>query len=95
MTDKFTTGEHNTAVVPIPSSGQVGAKVVVVEGPDVGASLVITRARHTIGRHPTNDLVLSDPAVSLVHLEVQRATRDLLLVRDAQSTNGAWWGRTV
>jgi DNA-binding NtrC family response regulator len=92
MTDKFTTGEHNTTVVPVPSSGNLGTKIVVVEGPDAGASLVITRARHTIGRHPTNDLVLSDHAISLVHLEVQRSGQDLLVLRDAQSTNGTWLG---
>jgi DNA-binding NtrC family response regulator len=92
MQDRFSTQEHNTTVVPVPSSARAGARLVVIEGPDAGASLVVTRARHTVGRHPTNDLVLTDPAVSLVHLEVQRPAPELLVVRDAQTTNGTWLG---
>lgn len=92
MTDKWNTGEQSTTVVPTPQSATRGVMVVVVDGPNRGASLVITRARHTIGRHATNDLVIEDRAVSLVHLELERASGELLAVRDVGSTNGTWLG---
>jgi DNA-binding NtrC family response regulator len=50
------------------------------------------RAQATVGRHPTNDLVLRDSAVSAVHLELTRGTAGRVLVRDAGSTNGTWLG---
>ena len=92
MTDKPASAEPSTTVVPTPSSGIAGTRVVVVEGPDQGASLVLSRTRHTIGRHPTNDLVLGDTAVSMVHLELQRGDPGMVVVRDLQSTNGTWLG---
>ncbi len=44
----------------------------------------------TVGRHQTNDLVLSDPAVSLVHLEARRLENGGVLVKDSKSKNGVW-----
>src|SRR5260221_859188 len=76
-------------VVPEP---QRVARLVVVEGPNRGAALALVRAQATVGRHPTNDLVLSDPRVSSVHLEVVRRPGGRVLVRDAGSTNGSWIG---
>ena len=73
MSEKWNDDDANTSVVPPPPSASRGAKVVVLEGTNRGATLVITRSRHTIGRHATNDLVLDDSAVSLVHLEIERA----------------------
>src|SRR5262245_38966298 len=76
-------------VVPEP---QRVARLVVMEGPNRGAALALVRAQATVGRHPTNDLVLSDPRVSSVHLEVVRRAGGRVLVRDAGSTNGSWIG---
>jgi DNA-binding NtrC family response regulator len=45
----------------------------------------------TAGRHPTNDLVLEDPSVSGVHLELRRVG-SRVHIRDAGSTNGTWLG---
>jgi DNA-binding NtrC family response regulator len=45
----------------------------------------------TVGRHATNDLVVADPRVSGVHLELRRVGARLH-VRDAGSTNGTWIG---
>src|SRR6185312_12566024 len=45
----------------------------------------------TVGRHETNDLVLADPGVSGVHLELAR-DGEHVRVRDAGSTNGTWLG---
>ena len=92
MSEKWNDDDANTSVVPPPPSASRGAKVVVLEGTNRGATLVITRSRHTIGRHATNDLVLDDSAVSLVHLEIERAAGNRITVRDAGSTNGTWFG---
>jgi DNA-binding NtrC family response regulator len=51
----------------------------------------MVNAMATIGRHPTNDLVLDDPRVSGVHLHMQRVG-DRVHVKDAGTTNGTWLG---
>lgn len=84
--------EYGTTKLEISRSGDVGARIVVVDGVNRGASLVVSRTRHTIGRHPTNDLVLEDPAVSMVHLELHRSSGDHVVIRDVGSTNGTWLG---
>ena len=60
-------------------------------GPGAGRALAMSSALATVGRHPTNDLVLPDPQVSGVHLELRRAG-ERVHVRDAGSTNGTWLG---
>jgi DNA-binding NtrC family response regulator len=66
-------------------------KLVAVHGPGAGRALAMASALATVGRHPTNDLVLVDPRVSGVHLELRRAGQRVH-VRDAGSTNGTWLG---
>jgi DNA-binding NtrC family response regulator len=73
-----------------PGSGPV-LRLVAVEGPAVGRALALINASATVGRHPTNDLVLPDPRVSGVHVELRRAG-GRVHVRDAGSTNGTWLG---
>jgi DNA-binding NtrC family response regulator len=72
--------------------GVVVGRVVAVDGPSRGAAIALVRAQATVGRHPTNDLVLADPSVSAVHLELTRRPGGRVLVRDAGSTNGSWLG---
>ena len=64
-------------------------RITAVSGPSAGRGLAMTSALATVGRHPTNDLVLDDPRVSGVHLELRRVG-DRVHVRDAGSTNGTW-----
>jgi DNA-binding NtrC family response regulator len=68
------------------------ARLVVTQGPSAGKSLLLTRARATVGRHPTNDLVLDDPRVSATHLELERRDEGRLLVQDLRTTNGTFIG---
>ena len=75
-----------------PTAGVVVGRVVVVDGSSRGAAMALVRAQATVGRHPTNDLVLADPRVSSVHLELTRRPGGRVLVRDAGSTNGSWLG---
>jgi len=68
-------------------------RVSAVAGPGAGPALAMARVVATVGRHPTNDLVLADRQVSGVHLELHRVgAGDRVRVRDAGSTNGTWIG---
>src|SRR5215471_12578721 len=73
-----------------PSSAETVGRLVVVEGEDRGGALALVRAHVTVGRHPTNDLVLRDARVSSVHAELSPQRAGRVLLRDAGSTNGAW-----
>jgi transcriptional regulator of acetoin/glycerol metabolism len=66
-------------------------RLTAVSGPGAGRALAMARSLATVGRHATNDLVLDDPRVSGVHLELRRV-EDRVHVRDAGSTNGTWLG---
>jgi DNA-binding NtrC family response regulator len=66
-------------------------RITATAGPGVGRSFAMTGALATAGRHATNDLVLVDPRVSAVHLEMRRHG-ERVHVRDAGSTNGTWLG---
>jgi DNA-binding NtrC family response regulator len=66
-------------------------RLTAVSGPGAGRSLAMQHALATAGRHATNDLVLNDPRVSGVHLELRRQG-ERIHVRDAMSTNGTWLG---
>jgi eukaryotic-like serine/threonine-protein kinase len=61
-------------------------KIVIVEGPDKGAKFEID-SNVTLGRDVTNDIVISDTSISLVHCEI--TVRDnAFFVKDLGSTNG-------
>jgi DNA-binding NtrC family response regulator len=82
-----------TEIAPRPPRPGGGiARLVVTQGPGAGKTLLVTRARGTIGRHQTNDLVLPDPRVSATHLELERRPEGRVLVRDLGTTNGTWLG---
>ena len=66
-------------------------RLVVLDGPSAGRSVVIEQQRVRVGRSQVCDLTLDDPSVSGLHLELI-ATDDGLLLRDRDSTNGTWAG---
>jgi DNA-binding NtrC family response regulator len=66
-------------------------RLTVMNGSAQGRALAMARSLATVGRHPTNDLVLDDPRVSGVHLELRRVG-DRVHAHDAGSTNGTWLG---
>jgi DNA-binding NtrC family response regulator len=80
-----------TARQPQGAAQTVG-RLVVVEGQNRGAAVALMRSQATVGRHPTNDLVLQDPRVSSVHVELTRRPGGHIFVHDAGSTNGTWLG---
>jgi DNA-binding NtrC family response regulator len=64
-------------------------RLVAVAGASAGRALAMSSTLATVGRHATNDLVLADPLVSGVHLELRRVA-GAVRVRDAGSTNGTF-----
>ena len=66
-------------------------RVTATQGPGAGSAFAMQQSLATIGRHETNDLVLADPGVSGVHLELSR-DGERVHIRDAGSTNGTWLG---
>ena len=66
-------------------------RVSIVAGPAEKRVLAMTQSLATVGRHETNDLVVADPQVSGVHLELARVG-ERVRVRDAGTTNGTWLG---
>jgi DNA-binding NtrC family response regulator len=66
-------------------------RLTAISGPSAGRGLAMTYALATVGRHPSNDLVLDDPRTSGVHLELRRVG-DRIHIRDPGSTNGTWIG---
>lgn len=66
-------------------------RIIALRGPSAGRGLAMASSLATVGRHSTNDLVLDDPRVSGVHLELRRMG-PRIHVRDALSTNGTWIG---
>ena len=67
-------------------------RITATQGPGAGAAFAMQQSTATVGRHETNDLVLADPSVSGVHLELKR-DGERVRVRDAESTNGTWLGK--
>jgi DNA-binding NtrC family response regulator len=83
----------DTAVNPgiTPDTSSFVPRIMAISGPGAGRAVAMSRVMATVGRHPTNDLVLDDPRVSSVHLELRRGKRGVH-ARDAGSTNGTWLG---
>jgi DNA-binding NtrC family response regulator len=81
-----------TEKVPGPqTSVPVGARLVVVTGPDRGRELVLAAdTTYRIGKHESCDLALTDGGVSRQHLELALAD-DGLRVRDLDSKNGSYY----
>ena len=67
-------------------------KIVVVEGPDAGQELVLSKPIIRIGMNPSNELVLADKTTSRFHCEIRRIRDEYLLV-DRESTNGTYVGK--
>jgi DNA-binding NtrC family response regulator len=82
--------EVNTGI-KLKTLGAGLPRFTATSGPGAGRPLAMTHALATAGRHSTNDLVLADPRVSGVHLELRRVA-ERVHVRDAGSTNGTWLG---
>ncbi|HLT29460.1 MAG TPA: sigma 54-interacting transcriptional regulator [Myxococcaceae bacterium] len=86
----MTPGPSTDVLTPGEKAGPIPLKLVVVGGPDFGRELVLRTGTFTVGTDPRNDLVLTDVAVSRVHLQGQVLT-DRLRLSDQGSTNGSYF----
>ncbi len=64
-------------------------QLVVADGSDRGKKVTLSRNVTKLGKRDTNDLILSDKAVSRLHCEIEY-TADSFLLRDMGSTNGTF-----
>ncbi len=64
-------------------------RIAVIDGPDRGASVVVTQGTTTVGSAASNKLRLKDPTVSRVHCELE-LRRDGARIVDLESTNGTF-----
>jgi len=92
MTNPSSRGETEVNVGLRPRTLVAIPRLTAIAGPAKGRAFAMANALATVGRHPTNDMVLDDPRVSGVHLHLQRVD-DHIRLRDAGSTNGTWLGQ--
>ena len=64
-------------------------KLVVLSGPDIGKTFLLTKERYRIGKDPSSDIVLNDPTVSRQHV-VLDVREDSVLATDVGSRNGSF-----
>lgn len=78
----YTTGQKRRG-----AGRKAPASLVVLQGPDKGSSFALWGDKIYVGRRETNHVVLHDPGVSRVHLELARTGAHVFL-RDLKSLNG-------
>lgn len=86
-------GKLKTPTEPIkrvpPPVSAFGHYVVLSRGGQVGAVFLLTNPIVTVGREPTNDIVIAEDAVSRYHLQIKREKTGYR-VEDVGSTNGTF-----
>lgn len=65
------------------------ARLVMIQGPQPGEAFVLDKEVITLGRAPTNDIVIAEPQVSRQHARIMRQD-DALVIEDLGSTNGTF-----
>jgi DNA-binding NtrC family response regulator len=89
---------HQTALVHDLREGDgdgalVRATATVIEGPDLGLAFPLSEAVLSVGKSRGCSIVLSDRAVSKMHIELS-LEGSAVRVRDLGSTNGTWVGKS-
>lgn len=77
-----------TLTRPVPSA-RIRMKLLVLSGPDVGKTHLLTRERYRIGKEPSCDIILRDPTVSRQHLILEVRGHGVL-ASDPGSRNGSF-----
>lgn len=70
-------------------AGIRGYALIVQRGPQTGMTWLLPIGHTTIGRDPSNDIVLDDITVSRQHCDIESTEGDLVLT-DRGSTNGTY-----
>jgi pSer/pThr/pTyr-binding forkhead associated (FHA) protein len=76
-------------VLPFIFGGCRLAKLIISRNGLVEQQVQLSKERLTLGRHPRNDIVLTDPAVSAEHAAIVTILDDSFL-EDLHSTNGTF-----
>jgi hypothetical protein len=66
-----------------------GAWLVMSQGPQPGQTFMLDRDWITVGRDPTNEIVINDPQVSRQHSRITRQGKTTV-IEDLGSTNGTF-----
>jgi predicted component of type VI protein secretion system len=66
-----------------------GSWLVMSQGPQPGQTFMLDREWLTIGRDPSNDIVINDPQVSRQHARITRQGQ-MVVIEDLGSTNGTF-----
>lgn len=66
-----------------------GSWMVMNQGPQPGQTFVLDRDRLTVGRDPSNDVVINDAQISRQHARITRQG-EKLVIEDLGSTNGTF-----
>lgn len=64
-------------------------QLVVLNGPNKGKKIDLSKAKVEIGKRETNNLVIEDKTVSRNHVEIAQ-TQDSFVLKDLDSTNGTF-----
>ncbi|MEA3338785.1 MAG: FHA domain-containing protein [Chloroflexota bacterium] len=65
------------------------SRLVMSQGPQPGQTFMIDQDVVTMGRDPTNDIVINDPQASRQHAHIKRQG-NLMIIEDLGSTNGTF-----
>jgi predicted component of type VI protein secretion system len=66
-----------------------GSQLVMREGPQPGQTFELDQDSLTLGRDPSNEIMIGDPQVSRQHARIMRQG-DLTVIEDLESTNGTF-----
>ena len=66
-----------------------GSWLVMSQGPQPGQTFMLDRDWLTVGRDPSNDIVINDPQVSRQHARITRQGQ-MVVIEDLGSTNGTF-----
>jgi predicted component of type VI protein secretion system len=66
-----------------------GSWLVMSQGPQPGQTFMLDRDWITVGRDPSNDIVINDPQVSRQHARITRQGQ-MVIIEDVGSTNGSF-----
>lgn len=91
MTTELPTTEHHGTHERLAKLA-TGLELEVIEGPDTGRKVKITRIVVNGGRGRGQDMKFTDPIVSEAHFEL-RITPSGTILRDLKSTNGTFVGK--
>ena len=76
--------------VRVATSSSHGATLVVLDGPDCGATFRAGRRRCLVGRDPACHLMLRDESVSRFHDNFKQDSDGMMNVQDLDSMNGTF-----